>query len=197
MKINDEILYFLGALRDGSIDIRKGKNYEIKIGQKCAEWLEMLKKIIDKNFLTNSRINNGLVRITNKEIVLSIKELSDIKNPQENWNTPSILKNLSSKEVIPYIRGFWDAEGGLPENPELTTKAEQRYVSFHQKNKESLEFIRNHLIRLGFHPTNMTFCGKVSEFRVCRKAEIKNFYNLIGSWHKEKSERLKGLVSLP
>ena len=88
----------------------------------------MIKQIIDKNFHTKSSINNGLVRITQKKVVFVLKEISGIRAPQENWGTPNIIRNSTSKELIPYIRGFWDAEGGLPKNPEKTTKTEERYI---------------------------------------------------------------------
>jgi len=194
--ITEELLYFLGALRDGNIDIRKGKNYEIKIGQKCIGWLKVLKEIVNKIFHTNVSINNNLLRITRKEVVMKIKNISGMVSPQSKWNTPTILKKLDSVTLIPYIRGFWDAEGGLPKNPTSTLKAEERYISFHQKNRESLEFVRNHLINLKFSPTKITKCGKVFEFRICRKEEIKKFYELIGSYHPEKMKRLKKLASL-
>ena len=196
-EINEETLYLLGALRDGNLDVRKGKNYEIKIGQKDPNWLLLVKNLLDKNFGATANINNGLVRVTQKKVVERIAEFSGIKSPQEFWDTPKILASLRSTELIPYIRGFWDAEGGLPKNPEMTKRAEQRYVSFHQKNKESLNFIRQKLIELGFNPTKITFCSEVFEFRICRHLEIKQFYEMIGSWHSEKSLRLKKLALLP
>ncbi len=197
LEINNELAYILGALRDGSIDIRKGKNYEIKIAQNSLEWLKLIKRIIDKNFKVNSNINNGLVRVTRKEVVSKIIEISDMVVPQVNWNTPKIIKKSDSKEIIiSYIRGFWDSEGGLPKNPSKTKKAEQRYISFHQKNKETLDFIREKLIDFGFNPTRLTFCGNVFEFRICRKKEILKFYKEIGTWHPEKKKRLKELVKV-
>ena len=197
IKITPELAYLLGALRDGSIDLREGKNYEIKIFQNSEDWLLILKQIIDKNFNTKSNVNNGLVRITRKEIVSKIIEISNMTIPQVNWNTPEIIKESLSKKIITsYIRGFWDAEGGLPKNPIKTKKAEERYISFHQKNKEALDFIREKLIDFGYHPTKITFCGKVFEFRICRKKEIMKFYKEIGTWHSEKKERLKKLIDV-
>lgn len=194
-EINNELAYMFGALRDGSIDIRKGKNYEIKIAQDSPEWLKIIKQIIDSNFKTKSNINNGLVRVTRKNIVSKIIEISDMEVPQVNWDTPEVIKNSKSKEIITsYIRGFWDSEGGLPKNPSKTKKAEQRYISFHQKNKETLNFIREKLISFDFHPTKITFCSKVFEFRICRKKEILKFYKEIGTWHPEKEKRLKKLI---
>jgi len=42
-RINSEIAYIFGALRDATLDIRKGKNYEIKIAQKEHSWLFFFK----------------------------------------------------------------------------------------------------------------------------------------------------------
>ncbi|MEM2272428.1 MAG: hypothetical protein QXP56_07170 [Archaeoglobaceae archaeon] len=37
--MNERIAYLLGALRDATVDLREGKNYEIKIAQKNKKWL--------------------------------------------------------------------------------------------------------------------------------------------------------------
>ena len=151
--MNDDILYLVAALRDGSIDYRIGKNYEIKIGQKEEKWLsEILKPIIERNFQVKVHIHKNLLRLTNKKAVQKLQKLSGIKT--RGWNTPYFVKTLPPETRIPYIRGFWDAEGGLPKNPEKCKKAEQRYVSFHQKEKEPLRFIRKTLIELGYRPKN-------------------------------------------
>ena len=136
--MNEEILYLVSALRDGNIDIRIWKNYEIKIGQKDERWLtDVLKPIIEKNFHVNANIHGNLLRITNKRAVEEIQKISGIK--PWGWNTPEVVKKLPVAERIPYIRGFWDAEGGLPKNPEACKRAEQIYISFHQKDKEPLD----------------------------------------------------------
>ncbi len=45
-----EICYILGALRDSTIDIREGKNYEVKIAQKDERWLKLLQTLFKKHF---------------------------------------------------------------------------------------------------------------------------------------------------
>ena len=92
---------------------------------------------------------------------------------------------------IHYLRGFFDAEGGLPKNPKT---AKQKYLSFSQKNKESIEFLRNVLIKKNYRPTNITFCGNVWEFRLTRKMDMLNFCKNIGSWHADKKLRMKFLI---
>ncbi len=193
--INAETAYILGALRDATADVREGKNYEIKIAQKETEWLKLLQKLFERNFQAKSNITkhvNGteILRINGKDVVKRILEISEMKIPQEFWNTPTIVKKQTLKIQTHYLRGFFDAEGGLPKNPQT---AKQRYLSFSQKNKESLEFLREILIRKRFGPTNITFCGNVWEFRLTRKDNLSLFSKTIGSWHKDKISRLKWL----
>ena len=143
--MNDNVLYLIASLRDGSLDNRKFKNYEIKIGQKDHRWLsDILKPIIESNFGVRVNIHGNLLRLTNKNAVLKMQKISGIK--PHGWNTPEIVRKLPLEKRIPYIRGFWDAEGGIPRNPEKCTKSEQMYLSFHQKDKEPLVFIRDSLI---------------------------------------------------
>ena len=134
-----------------------------------------------------------MFRITNKKIVMDIQRLSDMISPQKGWKTPKIISEKNEKDLIPYIRGFWDAEGGLPKQP-LTAK--QRYLSFDQKNKESLDFIRKNLIKIGFQPTNLTFTNQVWQFRLARKDDMIKYINKISSSHPEKFSRMQKMVSI-
>lgn len=193
MKIDEESAYLLGALRDATIDLREKKNYEIKIAQKDIRWLKLLQQLFEKYFqklgrITNHVNNTSILRINDKTIVNEIAEISEMKVPQDNWETPLVIKNSPLPIQVAYLRGFFDAEGGLPKNPQTS---KQKYLSLSQKNKESLEFLRNILIKMEFNPTNLTICGKVWEFRLTRKKDILKFIEEIGSWHPEKRERLK------
>ncbi len=180
-------------MRDSTIDARKGKNYEIKIAQKEARWLFVIQRIFLKHFGVEGKITQHsegarILRIGGKDIVNKIIGISQMKIPQENWNTPDVIKNQSNSVQLEYVKGFFDAEGGLPKDPE---NASQKYICFGQKNKESLEFVRNILIKNGFNPTNLTRCGGVWEFRVTRKAEMVKFASKIGSLHADKQRKLK------
>src|SRR3989338_8156069 len=197
MQIEREVAYLLGAMRDSTIDFREGKNYEIKIAQKNSEWLTVLQDIFLRHFGNAGKItkhvnNTAILRVNGKEIVRKLLELSEMKIPQENWDTPNIIKRQRPEIQTQYIRGFFDAEGGLPKNPATAT---QRYISFSQKNRESLEFVREILVRKKYIPTNITFCGNVWEFRITRKMNMINFCKNIGSWHAEKKVRLNKLIN--
>ena len=195
MQIEREVAYLLGAMRDSTIDFREGKNYEIKIAQKNSEWLTVLQDIFLRHFGNAGKItkhvnNTAILRVNGKEIVRKLLELSEMKIPQENWDTPNIIKKQRSEIQMHYVRGFFDAEGGLPKNPATAT---QRYISFSQKNRESLEFIRDFLLGRGYKPTNITFCGGVWEFRLTRKINLVKFSQEIGSLHSDKRQRLSVL----
>ena len=195
-KIDKETAYLLGALRDASVDVRKGKNYEIKIAQKNRKWLEILQKIISKKFgyegkITKHRGNYYILRITRKTVVEKIIELAEITTPQSRWNTPVIIKKQPLEIQKEYVKGFFDAEGGLPKNPK-----KWKYISFDQKIKEPLEFVRSILLKLGFKPTNLTLTSNVWQFRLTRKNDIINFTLQIGSLHPDKIKKLHLLTKL-
>jgi intein-encoded DNA endonuclease-like protein len=197
-RINLDIAYILGSLRDATFDIREAKNYEIKMAQKDDEWLLWMQKLISRNFGISGKISkhiNGtkILRINGKKVVQELLRISEMKIPQENWDTPNIIKQQTSNKILlNYLRGFFDAEGGLPKDP---LNAKQKYICFSQKNKESLILVREILIRNKFRPTNVTFCGGVWEFRLARKNDMIKFCDVVGSSHGNKRKRLKILKS--
>ncbi len=192
--MNENLAYLLGALRDATVDIRIGKNYEVKLAQKNKKWLRLIQKIVEKEFGKGGKIKRHsggywILRISGKEIVNKIVELSEIKTPQKNWNTPSKIKNTNNIKIkISYIKGFFDAEGGLPNK---ITSNSAKYIIFSQKNKESLEFIKDTLQELGIKTTNLTRCGGVWEFRITAKTSILKFIEKVGTLHPEKMKKIK------
>ena len=174
-EIDKDLAYLLGALRDASVDIRERKNYEIKIAQKNKEWLQKLQSIIKQKFgykgkITRHGKNYYILRITQKRVVEKIMQLAEIKIPQILWNTPAIIKGQPLDVQKEYLKGFFDAEAGLPGNPK-----KWKYIS-----------IREVLIKLKFKPTNLTWTSGVWQFRLTRKADIINFIEKIGSFHPDK-----------
>ena len=192
--ITTEVAYILGALRDGSIDIRKGKNYEVRFGQKNREWLITLQAMFQSSFGYGGTITKHLgiyyiLRITRKAIVKEIQEFSGFVKPQSKWGTPRIIKHQSPSILRWHVRGFFDAEGGTPEDPQ-----KWRYVSFDQKNKESLKFIRNVMIRFGYTPTNLTFTSSVWQFRLTRNDDLVRFCRWMKPLHPDKRAALRLLA---
>jgi len=188
--VNENIAYLLGAMRDASIDLRDKKNYELRLYQSYAPWLFEIKEILEKEFgFPKVRISGNLLRANGKDYTKRLTEISEYENPQENWATPSIIKNADRDLIWHYVGGFWDAEGGLP------FVSKQIYTSFDQKNKASLEFIHKFLMIDGIQPTNLTYTGKVWQFRITRRNSLKLFANKIKSRHKEKIYNINKLVA--
>lgn len=186
------MFYLLGALRDGNFDIRKGKNYSLRIYQKYNQWLYEISEIIFENYNVKPKITGNLLRLNNKKIVEEMIKDAEYKKPQKFWNTPSIVEKGNDEEKWEYVSGFWDADGGLPKDPRCVT---QKYISFSQKSKETLEFIKSFLLTQGIQTTNLTYTGQIWQIRITRKEGIKKFFMFIRSRNKEKFERLKLLIA--
>jgi len=101
---------------------------------------------------------------------------------------PNFLRTQA--ERIAYVRGYFDAEGGMPQSPEA-----RFYIQFTQKDRVELEKVKAILGELGIQ------CGKVHNpssaadpdywrFYVLAKSH-KRFAELIGSWHPRKEEILR------
>lgn len=125
-----------------------------------------------------------------KNEIKKIIKISNFKTPQFFWNTPEFIKKGNKTQIWFYVSRFFDAEGGIPKKLNG-----QKYVSFDQKNKDTLIFIRNFLIKEGFNPTNLTKTGKIWQFRITRKKELKKFYINLNSFHSEKKKRFLKLIS--
>ena len=197
--LNDEVAYLLGALRDATADVRKGKNYEIKIAQKESSWLRFLQNIFKKNFDISGNITqhvNGteILRISGKDTVNTILKISEMKIPQELWNTPSIIKRQPIGLQLHYLRGFFDAEGGIPHN------SGRFYIQLVQKNLPKIELIKELLIELGIKSGRIHNPSKRVDpdyWRIFILADsYKKFADLIGSLHPIKSDIFRKRVMI-
>ena len=108
----------------------------------------------------------------------------------------SALKNVSIKtedEVIAFIRGFFDAEGSIPQ-----TKSVRPYIYFGQKDKQKLEWIKSKLQKFGIqcgkiHNPSMKVDPNYWRFYISCKHH-KNFADLIGSWQPRKSQLMRTMI---
>ena len=136
--MNSETAYLIGALRDGYLD---EKQYLISIGQKDKEWLEYLQKLAKDTFGVNSKIrplkNAFELRIFSKSLFNYLKSIG----VKDSSTTPESIMN--SRELwIPYISGFFDAEGHCTSSVTFK-KTGKKKISFHQNDRQSLEFIKS------------------------------------------------------
>lgn len=164
--------YLHGAMHDATLN--KGKR--IRFGQKYPEWLKTLKDLLCLVEENSWIYKEGKTR--NLYILETV-----CKNLDFSFNP----KNLSTKgEKIAYIRGFFDAEGGIPHNNG------KFYIQLVQKDLRKMEAIKKILTDLGIS------CGKIHNpsiridpdywrLFISRKSH-KKFALIIGSWHPVKSE---------
>lgn len=96
----------------------------------------------------------------------------------------------SKTELIDYVRGYFDSEGGVPRS----LKA-RYYIYFAQKNLEDLSKLRNYLLELDIecgviHNPSRQADPNYFRFYVLRKSHEK-FGELIGSFHPAKSKYVR------
>ena len=149
-KITHQLAYLAGCLRDGTLDT---KRYCISITQKkeAESWLKLLTDIFRDEFGVKAYSRKFRdcveIRVHSKPLALYIKEILGMPANQKIWETPAIVKE--NKELWKfYIAGFFDAEGYCTK-PETLRKTGKKKISFHQNNRESLEFIKNALNTFG------------------------------------------------
>jgi hypothetical protein len=92
---------------------------------------------------------------------------------------------MTEGERIAYVRGYFDAEGGLPQSPEA-----RFYIQLSQKTLRELEKVRNILEDLGIE------CGVIHNLSVAVDPDYWRFFvrarswaafaATIGSWHPRK-----------
>ena len=163
--------YLLGALHDGTV-----RRLTYRIGQKDQEYIKFLAKGI------KALGQNAWIYKEGKTRNLYVVEFSR-----------SFLKDLeisSQQDKIEYIRGYFDAEGGISRNSKV-----RYYIYFAQKNLKDLNQVKEYIEELGI------VCGKLHNpskkvdpnywrFFISIKSYEK-FAKLIGSWHPTKSHFLR------
>ena len=163
--------YLLGALHDGTV-----RKLTYRIVQKDQEYIEFLVKEIKNLGQKAWMYKEGKTRN------LYVVEFSR-----------SFLKDFvieSNQDKIDYIRGYFDAEGGVSRNIKV-----RYYIYFAQKNLKDLEQVKRYIEELGI------LCGKTHNpsekvdpdywrFFISIKSYEK-FAKLIGSWHPVKSHFLR------
>jgi len=199
-KPSPELLYLLAALRDGSVYYDKAaRNYVVAFYQKNREWLEeTLRPMITiafhkKPMIDEYKPGHYRLRIYSKNVYDLIKRVYGFPEDhcgQAFWGVPEKLRSLNPEDLIPFIRGFFDAEGDVG----LSEKSP--YIGFSQKNREVLLFLKENLERLDIKTGDVHLIDLRSHtyrFVIASKEGLKRFIKLIGSLHPEKIVKLHRL----
>lgn len=169
----EEILAYLqGAMHDASLN--KGKR--IRFAQKYREWLIILQRLLESIGARSWIYKEGKNR--NLYVLETV-----CKDLDFNFD-PGTLNSKAQK--ISYIRGFFDAEGGMPKN------GKRFYVQLVQKNKAKIELLKMFLSELGIKSGKIHNPSRRVDpdyWRVFIAADgHKEFARFIGSYHSVKEE---------
>lgn len=168
--------YFLGALHDGTFS----SNHRFRISQKGTAWLVILRKL-----LKEIGYNSWIYREGANRNVYVLETLANFLDFQFN---PLSLRALKEKSA--YVRGFFDAEGGIPHRNKAPF-----YIQLVQKNWQKIDRIKQILKELNIQVGkihNPSYRVDPEYWRIFVLARShRQFVSEIGSWHPRKIRILK------
>lgn len=176
--LSQEIIkaYLFGALHDATFS----SNKRFRFSQKGTEWLKFLQTLFKK-----LGYNSWLYKEGSQRSVYVLETLASFLDFAFN---PLELKNKSEQES--YIRGYFDAEGGIPRETQA-----RFYIQLTQSDKEKLRKIKKVLIDLGINTGKIHNPSKAIDpdywrIYVLRDSQ-ERFVKVIGSWHPRKIATLR------
>jgi hypothetical protein len=183
--------YLTGALHDGSLTT----GHRVKYFQRNKAWIT---QVIKPSLETTYNITFGPKAVywdTTKWVLHFGNQLV--------WKDLSIrrqrnLKQLPRETVIPYIRAFWDTDGGCPRYPASERKL---YIDFTQKETLTLKTVKEILNQYGIITGNIRKSerkpsGDIHRFAITGKLGMLLFIDNISSWHPTKRPRLEKIRQL-
>ena len=162
--------YLQGALHDAS----RNKRTRIRFVQKGSEWLEVL-----KNLLMELGHKSWMYREGKDREVYALETTARFLD--FNFD----LIGLNEQEQAAYIRGFFDAEGGIPRN-----KHSKFYVQLVQKNPDKIAKLKAMLTAMDIssgviHNPSERVDPDYWRIFVSTRSHGQ-FVKTIGSWHPRK-----------
>ena len=166
--------YLQGALHDGT---RSDLHNTYRISQKGTSWLSRLSEMLAEMGHRSWMYQEGKTREVH--VLETTAKFLDV-----NFN-PDLLESDAERKA--YVRGYFDAEGGLPQSPDA-----RFYIQFTQKDRVELEKVKQILERMGIeggevHNPSVEVDPYYWRFYV-RANSHKAFAETIGSWHPRKAE---------
>lgn len=164
--------YLQGALHDGT---QSALHHTHRISQKGTEWLDKLQECLATLGHKSWMYQEGKAR--------SVYVLETTASFLAVDFDPDSLE--TREEKIAYVRGYFDAEGGLPQQPDA-----RFYIQFTQKDRVELSKVSKILEDIGIR------CGKIHNpskrvdpdywrFYVLSGSH-RDFARVVGSWHPRK-----------
>jgi hypothetical protein len=169
--------YLQGALGDGTRSVRHNTH---RIAQCDPQWLSQLQSVLGLLGHRSWIYREGRSRqVWVLETTASFLSLSFDSHPL-----------VGMKEGLHYVRGYFDAEGGMPRSYE-----DRLYFQFCQKDRGSLEGVKAVLESWGIccgriHNPSRTVDANYWRFYVLTHSHDR-FMNLVGSWHPRKHRQIQ------
>ena len=167
--------YLQGALHDATFS----PNRRYRFSQKGTEWLFLLKDLLGKINYSSWLYREG----RNREVFV-LETLADFLDFAFD---PISLKDAPAKAA--YVRGFFDAEGGVPHN-----SSNLFYIQLVQNSKPKLEALKKILSGLGIGTGHIHSPSKRVDPHYWRMYVSANscsrFIREVGSWHPKKKKFL-------
>ena len=168
--------YLLGSLHDGTFS----SNKRFRISQKGTEWLKILQRLFNK-----LGYNAWIYKEGSDRKVYVLETLADFLDFKFNP-----LRLERKEEKINYIKGFFDAEGGIPRDSRA-----RFYIQLTQNDKEKLEKLKKILRDLGIKTGkihNPSYKVDPNYWRMYVLADSqKRFIEKISSWHPRKIKTIR------
>ncbi len=189
--ITPRLSYLIGWICGDGHMANYGSHYLVKISEKSLEELLILQALIKDLFSIKPPIfqiykGGYALQFGNKPIFRFLTQVLKVKVGA----IPEIIDRLDSVNKRHFLAGIFDSEGYVSKTRNRITIS-QGNLKFLKKvallsNEIGVEF---------FNPiTHKTSLGTWYTIRVDGKSEILKFADLIGSYHVDKSSRLKKLI---
>lgn len=174
--------YLQGALKDAT---RSALHKTHRYGQSEREWLEYLQAIL------GVLGHRGWIYKEGRERHFWILE-SSARFLSVDFDPLALVKTESG---LDYVRGYFDADGGIPRSPEA-----RLYVQLCQKDRKSLEVVAEILSSWEIE------CGRIHNpsaavdpdyWRIfVRASSHERFLTLVGSWHPRKRAQINARMKI-
>jgi len=194
--ITPRLSYLLGWIcGDGHFN-DKGSHYLIKISEKSTDQLNLiLKPLFWELFGIEppifQRYKNGYaLQVGSKPIFRFLRQVLEV----QVGAIPNFVKKLDNVNKRYFLCGIFDAEGHINQTYlESRIVISQANIGFLQKTSSFFSDLNIRFNKPCLHKTNL---GEWYTISIRKKMEILNFAENIGSFHVDKSQKLRRLVKV-
>ena len=173
-KLNAQIAYLAGAMRDGWLICVKDRPIGVGLAQKEQSWLREASLLFEANFKVKPKFFGKNLIVYSEIIALYFHKFLEMPlHSQEDWAMPSAIQHSGFGIKKAFVEGFLDAEG------HIKTSSGDPQIIFYQNNSQVLGSIRDFLlqhrmscggIRKDKRSNNcqMAICGRLSLARFAK-----------------------------